>query len=1060
MERTLSKAEGLYLFLLIVSLTTIFTGHRAFGQDKAIIGSPDTYQSVLAMFQDPSAEYRSAPLWVWNDRITREQIDEQLADFKAHGIGGVFIHPRPGLITPYLSDEWFSLCRHAVDVGKKLGMNIWIYDENSYPSGFAGGHVAAQMPDAVRTGLRMIRASELPALSDPELLVALEKTPSGFTDITSQLQTKQFTKGEFYLFSLNRQKPNPWYGGFTYVDLMRREVTEKFLEVTLDAYKRAIGDEFGGAVPGVFQDEAEIAPAGGRGMLVVNYTPALFEIFQSKWGYDLRVNLPSLYDEEGDWQRVRHNYYATILDLFVEGWAKPYYEYCTKNSLIFTGHYWEHEWPRPVINPDNMAFAAYAHMPGIDILMNEFQMDTHAQFGNARAVKEIRSVANQLGQKRTMSETFGAGGWEMSFLDQKRIADWEYALGVNFMNQHLSYVTIKGARKRDHPLSFSYHEPWWHAYKPMADYFGRLSVALSSGEQINRIVVIEPTTTAWMYHSVRGENDRMKAIGKRFQDFVNRLEAAQVEYDLASEAIIREHAKVKDAKLHIGQRAYELVILPPGLENLDRPTLLLVLDYVARGGLILCYTKPPGYVDGRKVDEIEMLAAKHPRDWLIVEDDDDLEMINQLIPPPVEFRVKNASGNSPSLLFHHRRSFKDCELLFLVNTSDRQIASGNILAPGRSCERWDLFRGRVVSYPHAIEKNKLSAEFSLTPGGSLLLCLRPVEGKAGKAESVTRIELKGSGETAVERVSPNVLTLDYCDLTLGGNTERNLYFYTAQLKTFQFHGLDRNPWDNGVQYKTDILEKDKFASDSGFEAAFTFAVAEGVDVNSLQAVIEQPGLYQVSVNGHQVSPLDNVWWLDKSFGVFEIGRFARPGENRIVLQALPFTIYTELEPVYVIGNFALKSEQTGFLVAPSSTLKTGSWAHQGMPLYGGGVSYTRQYSVSIDRSKEQRFIVQLGSWSGVVAEVQVNGKKAGFIAFAPFEVDVTDNVRSGINSITVTVYGSLKNTLGPHHNNPPLGRAWPGMFQQGAKDGYPPGSAYSVVDYGLFEDFKLAAQSK
>ena len=35
------------------------------------------------------------------------------------------------------------------------------------------------------------------------------------------------------------------------------------------------------------------------------------------------------------------------------------------------------------------------------------------------------------------------------------------------MNQHLSYMTIAGARKRDHPLSFSWLDPWWQDYKMM-----------------------------------------------------------------------------------------------------------------------------------------------------------------------------------------------------------------------------------------------------------------------------------------------------------------------------------------------------------------------------------------------------------------------------------------------------------------------------------------------------------------------------------------------------------------------------------------------------------------
>ena len=72
--------------------------------------------------------------------------------FKEAGIGGVFVHPRPGLITEYLSEEWFELFDYTVQKGKELGMNVWIYDENSYPSGFAGGHVPAEMPESWNQG--------------------------------------------------------------------------------------------------------------------------------------------------------------------------------------------------------------------------------------------------------------------------------------------------------------------------------------------------------------------------------------------------------------------------------------------------------------------------------------------------------------------------------------------------------------------------------------------------------------------------------------------------------------------------------------------------------------------------------------------------------------------------------------------------------------------------------------------------------------------------------------------------------------------------------------------
>ena len=962
------------------------------------------------------------------------------------------------MITEYLSDEWFALCRYAVERGKKLGMKIWIYDENSYPSGFAGGHVPAEMPDAVRSGLSMNHVSELPATWADEPLLVLQKTKAGFVDITKDVKLKPFGVGDYYVFTVVRQQPNPWYGGFTYVDLMRREVTEKFIDLTLNAYKRSIGSEFGKVVPGVFQDEAEINPASVPNMPSVNYTPALFKKFEARWKYDLRLHLPSLYEDVGDWQQVRHDFYSTILDLFINGWAKPYFEYCTKNKLSLTGHYWEHEWPRPVVNPDNMAFAAYAHIPGIDILMNDFQMDTHAQFGNARSVREIRSAANQLGKRRTLSETFGAGGWDMTFFDQKRIADWEYVLGVNFMTQHLSYATIKGARKTDHPLSFSYHEPWWNSYNVLADYYGRLSVVTSLGAQENRILVIEPTTTAWMYYASKGDLGRFHEIEKGFQGFINELEAAQIEYDLGSEHIIRQHARVLNNHFVIGERSYDLVILPPTLENLDETTFSLLGQYLASGGRVLCYGNPPTFLSGRQTDLIGKTARKYASSWTSTYNPHDFVSIEHLCPPKVSFKVPAPRDTVPQLLFHHRRTFKDFELLLLVNTSDKAAVAGGVSVPGRACEQWDGFTGAIKPYPFRTEKGVVKVDFSLPRGGSLLLCFRPKAVKPGSPATKDRAAVTALSGLEIKPLAKNILSIDYCDLMLNNQTEKDLYFYQAQTKAFQAHGLPVNPWDHAVQYKKNIVDKDTFGAKSGFEAAYSFTVSEGAKGVGFEAVIERPELYRVSINGNLIQPIENRWWLDKAFGVFDISRYVVDGENRIVLKSSPFTIHTEIQPIFILGDFALESREKGFGIVPATAMKLGSWAEQGMPFYGERIEYTKKVQLADVELKSRKVFVRLGKWSGVVAEVVVNGKKAGLIGFEPFELDVRQQLKSGVNEVSVIVYGSLKNTLGPHHNNPLLGRAWPGAFQQGAKEGRPPGSKYSVVGYGLLEDFSVEVQ--
>lgn len=103
----------------------------------------------------------------------------------------------------------------------------------------------------------------------------------------------------------------------------------------------------------------------------------------------------------------------------------------------------------------------------------------------------------------------------------------------------------------------------------MNDYFGRLSVALSAGEQLNRILVIEPATTGWMYYSPAARSECLEKIGRPFQNFVHSLERLQVEYDLGSEYVIREYGKVDGRRFIVGQRSYDLVVIPPGTENLE-----------------------------------------------------------------------------------------------------------------------------------------------------------------------------------------------------------------------------------------------------------------------------------------------------------------------------------------------------------------------------------------------------------------------------------------------------------------------------------------------------------
>lgn len=90
-----------------------------------------------------------------------------------------------------------------------------------------------------------------------------------------------------------------------------------------------------------------------------------------------------------------------------------------------------------------------------------------------------------------------------------------------------------------------------------------------------------------------------------------------------------------------------------------------------------------------------------------------------------------------------------------------------------------------------------------------------------------------------------------------------------------------------------------------------------------------------------------------------------------------------------------------------------------------------------------------------VPKIIVNGRVDGYIAHQPWECDVSRLIQPGSNQIEVIVFGSLKNPLGPHHNNPAPGVAWANMWNQAPKQIPPPGNEYDTLKYGLFEEFVL-----
>ncbi|MCX6261392.1 MAG: glycosyl hydrolase [Bacteroidia bacterium] len=1028
----------LLVFVLLISVSSC---------KKTVVNEVkiNDFASLSAEFKAPSAEYTTAPFFVWNYKITKEEIDNFLREFKNQGSSQVFVHPRPGLVTEYLSDEWFELYKYTVNKGKELGMKIWIYDENSYPSGFAGGHVPDQMPESYNQGqgLKITKFDILPDTADKYYLCLKEENGS-FSNITSSLEAEKGKTGKYLLFSKTYLGRSDWYGGFSYVDLLYPGVTQKFLNVTMPGYEKSIGNEFGVTVPGIFTDEPQISSPGG-----IRWTVDLFEVFQQKWHYDLRTQLPSLFEEVGDWKKVRHNYTQTLLQLFIDRWAKPYSEYCESKGLKFTGHYWEHEWPSMRNGGDNMAMYAWHQMPAIDMLFNQWDDSTsRAQFGNVRSVKELASAANQTGRQRKMSETYGGSGWELTFAEMKRNGDWEYALGVNMMNQHLTYFSLAGARKYDYPPSFDYHEPWWANYKYINDHYARLSMALSAGKQVNDILVLEPTTSVWLYDSYAARNNKVTEIGQSFQTFITKLEKNQVEYDLGSENIIKNMGSVRNGKLIVGRCSYSTVIIPPLMENLDLETYKLLERFVSNGGKLVAFSIP-SLVEGAPSEGLNGFLSKKT---------DRIIKVQELTPEVISnyFSGRNVSFSdlTGGDLYHHRRTLADGQLLFMANSNLTASLKGTVKIKGADAIEMNTVSGEIKGYPNVQEGQNISLYIDLPPAGSLLIYVPEVKQENFSVPSLPQNHeiLSSALPMLVTRDNDNAIAIEFCDLLLCDELTKDLHTYYATDKVYKYYGFKNgNPWSTSVQFKTRTVDRDTFGTNTGFTATYHFNIKNSFDFSTLKAVVERASLWSIFFNGTEIKPEAGKWWLDREFNIFNIGALAKKGDNTITLKANPMKVHAEIEPVYITGDFSVKPAEKGWtLEPPDKTLTTGSWKELGMPFYSWGVTYNKDYSIE---KPEGQYLVRLNNWRGTVAEVIVNDKAARVIAFPPYESEITDLIIPGTNKIEVKVIGSLKNLLGPHFNNPAPGMASPWLFRN--VKSYPAGKDYQLIDYGLMEEFTL-----
>ncbi|MCQ2432327.1 MAG: hypothetical protein MJ175_06975, partial [Clostridia bacterium] len=532
-------------------------------------------KNLIENTKQHAIEYGSIPFWSWNDRLEDGELRRQISNMHELGMNGFFMHARGGLETEYLSDDWFHAVETCVDEAKKLNMEAWSYDENGWPSGFAGGKLLEDAKNHA-TFLKYETSAEYPT-GDHSLGVYV-------LNGTTLTRVKAPVDGAKEYIVLRQG----WDSSF--IDALDITITKKFLEATHAEYKRRMKKEdFGAAMPGFFTDE----PQYYRWATI--WSDTLPTEFYNAYGYDVFDKLPALFiDFDGD-KEFRYDYWKLCHNLFVNHWIRPVYEWCDENDCRLTGHVVEETslsgqmWCCGGVMP----CYEYEHIPGMDYLGRGLADDV--------APKQLGSVCAQLGKKKVLSEMFACCGWDVTPTELKRIAELQYAGGVNIMCQHLYAYSIRGQRKRDYPANYSEHLPWQNQMKQFNHYFNNLGYLLAQGSEAVNTLVIHPIHTAYLDFKRMNDYPSVEAPEKGFHALSDALSQAQIPYHWGDETMMAKMASVEGKKLRVGLCTYDFVVVPE-TETLDASTVSLLRQFYENGGKVFCFGKRPDRIDGRKAD--------------------------------------------------------------------------------------------------------------------------------------------------------------------------------------------------------------------------------------------------------------------------------------------------------------------------------------------------------------------------------------------------------------------------------------------------------------------------
>ncbi|MBE5743016.1 MAG: hypothetical protein E7360_06875 [Clostridiales bacterium] len=905
-------------------------------------------------------DYRPVPFWSWNDELEPEELVRQIRDMKDKGIGGFFMHARGGLETEYLGDKWFECINACIEESKKVDMNAWSYDENGWPSGFAGmklledpanhenylGREVGEKFDEKADAVYFLDGTALKRVYEP----CGEGTYVNVTVLT-----------------------NP-----SVVDILDKNIVKKFIDLTHERYLKECANDFGTFMKGFFTDEPQYYRWDTA------YSKVLIPYFKEKYGIELWDEIGKLFIDCDGAYAFRYKYWNALHKFFIESFAKQIYDWCEEHGCQLTGHGVEESamYMQMWCCGGIMDFYEFEHMPGIDWLGRGIGSDLEP--------KQVGSASEQLGKKHVMTETFACCGWDVTPRELKRIAEWQYVSGVNLMCTHLASYSIRGQRKRDYPLHYSEHNSWHEEFRRFNDYFSRLGYILAESRNRVNTLIIHPMKTAYLDYDRRNDYFSVHELDQSFIDLIGEYGALSIPHHYGDENLMERHARVENGKMIVGNYSYEYVVLP-WIKTIDKSTYALLKEFIKQGGKLIIEYGKPKYLEGEPYafDDLVQTATRE-------------DLISSL-----EYTVETES----KMVRTAYRTGEFGTFLYVVNLEEKDGVDCRIKLNSKYPVIYDL--ESMQTKPLKVDNGVI--DLHLDFAGSVII-FESDEPYAPKTEyNGANIDL--SGEWKVIESNDNSLTVDKARLSYDGVNYGEKVFIPAL-----FNELIKKEYLGKIYLKYEFNVRDipekiyleceqmsilncslngnllKFAQNGTLDKSFLTANIKDYVKVGLNEIVYEIDFYQ-------------------SEHVYFVLADVTP-EKESLKNCLSYD--TELESIYIRGDFGVYDDT---LKAIDNVYVTDGEPYVGKvkntvnaeSITTGGYLYFAGKMVlekNIKIEKGASMLSLTGRYA--VAEISVDGDEGQMLMFGT-KADLSKYADGKEHTLRMTVYASNRNIYGPHH---------------------------------------------